>query len=213
MRSMRAGSSQEPEDRTTRARIRDEALKLFTEKGPDRVPVRQIAAAAGVSPGLVVHHFGSKEGLREEVDRHVVAVFERMLKEVADGGPVGSLAQAVAAGLPGDSPVPGYLSRMLTTDGDAGQDLFRRLLDLSRRTLAEMAREGTAATGRDPDVRAAFLLVNDLAVFLLRRRIEEALGVDPLSPPGLERWGHEVLAVYGGGLRAADPADGEEEAR
>ncbi|MFK4547934.1 AcrR family transcriptional regulator [Streptomyces tendae] len=39
------------EDRTTRAIIRDEALRLFADQGPDRVTVRQIATAAGVSPG------------------------------------------------------------------------------------------------------------------------------------------------------------------
>jgi AcrR family transcriptional regulator len=59
------------EDRTARAIIRDEALRLFAAHGPDAVTVRQIAAAAGVSPALVVHHFGSKEGLREAVDQHL----------------------------------------------------------------------------------------------------------------------------------------------
>jgi hypothetical protein len=51
-------------------------------------------------------------------------------------------------------------------------------------------------------VRAAFLLVNDLAVVILRDRLREVLGVDPLSGAGLRRWGAEVLAIYGGGLAA-----------
>jgi pimeloyl-ACP methyl ester carboxylesterase len=41
------------------------ASRLFAVHGPAAVTVRQIATAAGVSPALVVHHFGSKEGLRE----------------------------------------------------------------------------------------------------------------------------------------------------
>ncbi|MCH0539714.1 TetR/AcrR family transcriptional regulator [Streptomyces sp. MUM 203J] len=209
MRSIDAGSSRGAEDRTSRAVIRDEALRLFAEHGVDGVSVRQIAAAAGVSPGLVVHHFGSKEGLREEVDLHVVAVFDRMLKAAVDGGAVTSLAEAMAGQLGEESPVPGYLSRMLSADGDAGRELFRRLFELSRRALAGMVGSGEAAPGRDPAVRAAFLLANDLAVFLLRRRLEEVIGVDPLSAAGLERWSHEVLAVYGGGLRAEGATDGE----
>ncbi len=48
---------------TAREVVRDEGLRLFVAHGPDAVTVRQIAAAAGVSPALVVHHFGSKEGL------------------------------------------------------------------------------------------------------------------------------------------------------
>ncbi|MEO7078692.1 MAG: helix-turn-helix domain-containing protein, partial [Rhodococcus sp. (in: high G+C Gram-positive bacteria)] len=38
-----------PDDRTARARIRDEALRLFAERGPDAITMRDIAAAAGVS--------------------------------------------------------------------------------------------------------------------------------------------------------------------
>ena len=68
-----------PDDRTAWAVIRDEALRLFAERGPDAASVRQIAAAAGVSPGLVSHHFGSKDGLRDAVDAHVLAMFEAML--------------------------------------------------------------------------------------------------------------------------------------
>jgi AcrR family transcriptional regulator len=86
-----------PDDRTTRAVIRDEALRLFAERGPDAVTVRQIAAAAGVSPGLVIHHFGSKDGLRKAVDEHVLAMFGAMLGELTTGdlyeqGAAGSLA-------------------------------------------------------------------------------------------------------------------------
>ncbi len=33
--------------------------------------IRTIAKAAGVSPGVVQHHFGTKSGLRAEVDRRV----------------------------------------------------------------------------------------------------------------------------------------------
>ncbi|HZC41676.1 MAG TPA: helix-turn-helix domain-containing protein, partial [Streptosporangiaceae bacterium] len=124
-----------PDDRTARAVIRDEALRLFAGRGPDAVTVRQIAAAAGVSPALVVHHFGSKEGLRQAVDQHVLDLFDAMMSELTassaedlyDPAASGSLAEAILAHLPPDSPVPAYLRRMLLAGGGAGRELFGRL--------------------------------------------------------------------------------------
>lgn len=205
-----------PDDRTTRAVIRDEALRLFAVRGPDAVSVRQIAAAAGVSPGLVVHHFGSKDGLRREVDQYVLAVFGAMLGELtgeggqqlldpaAAAGP-GSLSEAFARHLPDGSPLPGYLRLLLTTDAEAGRLLFRQLYELSRGALDGLAAVGYADRGRDPAVRAALLLANDLALFLLRDPLADVLGVDPLSAEGMARWAPELMAIYAGGLGAAPP--------
>ncbi|MDQ2707400.1 MAG: TetR/AcrR family transcriptional regulator [Actinomycetota bacterium] len=203
-----------PDDRTARARIRDEALRLFGSHGPDAVTVRDIAAAAGVSPALIVRHYGSKDGLRDAVDDHVARVFEVMLTQVSGpsggGGPfdpagVSSLAEVVAEHLPADSAVPAYLGRMLLAGGAGGSALFRRLYVLSRQTLAALSQAGLADEGADPQVRAAFLLVNDLAVLILRTRLADVLGVDPLSAAGMRRWGAEVLSIYGAGLRATPP--------
>jgi AcrR family transcriptional regulator len=203
------------DDRTARAVIRDEALRLFAARGPDGVTVRQIAAAAGVSPGLVVHHFGSKDGLREEVDRHVLGLFEAMFAEMtADSAPglfdpaaTGSLAEAIVRHLPPDSPVPAYLRRLLLADGDAGRELFRRLYQMSTALMGVLVQSGLAGPGADPAVRAAFLMANDLAVLLLRDHLADVLGVDPLSGEGMTRWAREVLAIYAAGL-ISPPGEG-----
>lgn len=206
-----------PDDRTARARIRDEALRLFGDHGPDAVTLRDIAAAAGVSPALVVRHYGSKDGLREAVDEHVARVFEVMLTQVSDpgraGGPfdpaaVSSLAEVVAAQLPADSAIPAYVGRMLLAGGAVGSALFRRLYELSRHTLTDLSLAGLADEGADPPVRAAFLLVNDLAVLILRERLADVLGIDPLSAAGMRRWGAEVLPIYRAGLTGMPPGQG-----
>jgi hypothetical protein len=86
-----------------------------------------------------------------------------------------------------------------------GSALFRRLYALSRQALAALSEAGLAAGGADPEVRAAFLLINDLAVVILRTRLGDVLGIDPLSAAGLRRWGVEVLSIYRGGLTAVPP--------
>ncbi|MGV0041545.1 TetR/AcrR family transcriptional regulator [Mycobacterium colombiense] len=197
-----------PDDRTARARIRDEALRLFAERGPDAVTLRDIANAAGVSPALLIRHYGSKDGLVEIVDNHVVAIFEVLLTKMTEQTAVvgleptavPSLLDGLATYLPPDSPIPAYLSRLLINGGSAGSALFDRLFRLSQTTLDAMVAVGTASRGADAAVRAAFLLVNDLAVLTLRPRLTEVLGVDPLSEDGMRRWAGEVFAIYRDGL-------------
>lgn len=197
------------EDLTTRAVIRDEALRLFAEHGPEVVSLRRVAAAAGVSPGLVVHHFGSKAGLREAVDTHVERVFDVLFAALddtdwtagpSDGALAGSLAEVFVAALPPDSPIPAYLRRLLLSGDPAGQRLFGRWYAASRVVLDRLAAAGQVLPAGDPAVRTAFLMVNDLAVLLLRDQIVAVLGVDPLGRDGMTRWTGEVLAVYQGGL-------------
>ena len=59
------------EDLNTVARIRDAAIEQFGQRGFS-ASVRSIATAAGVSAALVIHHFGSKEKLREACDAYVI---------------------------------------------------------------------------------------------------------------------------------------------
>ncbi len=198
-------SATDERDLTARAAIRNAALRLFGERGHDAVTVREIAAVAGVSPALVVHHFGSKDGLRGEVDRFAAEAFDSLFVELdeeslaqllATGGVSASLAEAFAHALPPGSPLPSYLRRLLLTNDPAGAALFGRWYAATRRLLDAMVERGVAPPSDDPAVRAAFLLVNDLALILLRNQVAVAIGVDPLSPEGLDRWAREATVVY-----------------
>jgi len=198
------------DDRTSRAIIRDEALRLFADRGPDAVTVRQVAAAAGVSPALVVRHYGGREGLVAAVDDHVVATLERVLSELTDpasGSPFDpaaatGLVDAVFGRLSADSALPRYLGRLLLDGGAAATVAFRRLHQAAQGALAALVGQGLASPGADPAVRAAFLLTNDLAVIMLRDRVAEVIGDDPLSPEGMRRWAGELTQIYDHGLGA-----------
>ena len=55
-----------------RERILDTAEDLFAQQGVDAVSLRNINAAAGVSPGVLHYHFGSREVLVHElISRHM----------------------------------------------------------------------------------------------------------------------------------------------
>lgn len=184
-----------------RIAIRDEALRLYAAHGPDAVSLRQVARAAGVSPALVVHHFGSRAGLKEAVDAHVGGVFDGHVAALAgadwSSAALGaSLAEALVAALPPDSPVPAYLRRLLLSGDPAGTGLFARWYALARQAFDAFRAAGIVRPTTDPDVLAAFLMVNDLAVLLLRDQLRAVVGVDPLSGDGAARWTRVVLDAY-----------------
>ncbi len=58
--------------------ILDTAEQLFAERGVDGVSLRTINAAAGVSPGVLHYHFGSREVLVHElINRHMEKLMEQ----------------------------------------------------------------------------------------------------------------------------------------
>jgi AcrR family transcriptional regulator len=200
-------------DLTARAQIRDRALELFAARGPDAVTVRDIAAAAGVSAALVLHHYGSKQMLREAVDAHVAGLFDEMLSAIAiDPSPLTAgaaqsasmLADLMLAHLPTDSPIPAYLRRLLLSGDEPGRQLFRRWFAASLAMTDQLTAAGILRPTGDPAVRTAFLMINDLALVLLRDHLSDVLGVDPLTPDGMRRWAVDVISAYTQGVFATE---------
>lgn len=103
------------EDLTARARIRDAAVDRFGRDGFG-VGVRAIAADAGVSAALVIHHFGSKDGLRQACDTFVL---EAVRREKADAMTEQSPSEVVGrlAFIEAYAPLFAYIVRSLMEGG------------------------------------------------------------------------------------------------
>src|SRR5690554_3268541 len=116
-----------PQDATTRSRIRDAAVELFGRDGYPRTSIRTIAQQAEVSAALVIHHFGSKEALRQECDQHIVGeIFGRStdLSADHDSDALAATMQRWLADVDTYRVALDYLVRMLTDDSDLGNQLF-----------------------------------------------------------------------------------------
>ena len=71
---------------TKRETLLDTALRLLEERGPGALRVRDLATAADTSTMGVYTHFGSKQGLLEQLYLHGFEVLEGQLKSVPDSG-------------------------------------------------------------------------------------------------------------------------------
>lgn len=201
-RVARVTSQQAPPDLTARARIRDSALLLFGRDGYRATSVRDVAAEAGVSAGLVIHHFGSKDALRRECDTHVV----RMIAEKAEleTKPSASVIQELLADVDAFRPAIDYLARMLVDDSAEAQQLFDLLFEETRSIYREGVRNGTMNASSDEDLLAMLLLTGGLAPLLLRRHLARLFGADYLSPVFINRLVIPTLELYTKGLYADD---------
>jgi AcrR family transcriptional regulator len=144
------------EDLTTRARIRDAAIRRFGVEGFG-VPVRALAADAGVSPALVIHHFGSKDALRAACDEHVLRMIREAETEAfTTSTPVDLLGQLAL--LDDFAPSVGYLVQALLAGGDLAATLLARMTADAEVYLADAVAAGRMRPSRDPAARAAFLV-------------------------------------------------------
>ena len=140
------------DDRTTKARIRDAAIGCFAEHGVATTTVRKVAAAAGVSPGLVIHHFGSMDGLRSACDEYVAVIIRQQKQEAMSAGPgfdgLAAFREAKVESL------AGYLARVLVDDSPTVAKLVDDLVADAEGYLQQGVETGMLQPSTNPRGRA-----------------------------------------------------------
>jgi AcrR family transcriptional regulator len=158
-------------DLTAAARIRDAAIEQFGEHGFG-VGLRAIAEAAGVSASLVIHHFGSKEGLRKACEEHIAEQIRNTKSEALQSNdPATWFAQM--AEIEDYAPLMAYLVRSMQTGGDLANMLWRRMIDNAEEYMEEGVRAGTIKPSPDPKARAKYLAITGGGGFLLYIQMHE----------------------------------------
>ncbi|GGL51216.1 TetR/AcrR family transcriptional regulator [Planomonospora parontospora] len=175
------------EDLTTRARIRDAAMALFAEQGVKATTIRGIAEAAKVSPGLVQHHFGTKEALRHACDEYVLGYLrDQVTAGVTDRGlDKPEFIENVHRTAP---PLMKYLGRALVDGSPAAAAMFDELVRVTEEHLADDERSEA-----DHRARATVLTAMKLGITVLHEHVSRALGTDLYDSRGALRAGKAQL--------------------
>ena len=168
------------DDRTTKARIRDAAIMSIAEHGISGTTARKVASTAGVSPGLVIHHFGSMEGLRSACDQYVANTIRGFKEQTMSGGPTLDVLAALRDAPNG--PLMGYIAEVLADDSPAVARLVDDLVDDAEGYIQQGVESGILQPSRDPRGRAVVLTLWSLGTLVLHQHLRRLLGVDLTDP-------------------------------
>jgi AcrR family transcriptional regulator len=166
-------------DLTARARIRDAAIALFADRGIGAASIRDIAEAAGVSSGLLRHHFGSKEGLRDACDEFALNRLTALGLQFTETAVLGPIT-------PETMGLQRYLIRSMMDGSPAAMAMFDRALDYGEQWLGTSGLEVS-----DPRAYLAVISVMKMSMFVMRDQLSHALGASVDQPAG---WARVVTA-------------------
>lgn len=144
------------DDRTTRARVRDVAVEVFARNGFGAT-VRAIASAAQVSPGLVIHHFGSKAGLRTACDEFVLTALFDANRDVLTGMDAYGSVLAKLQQVDDNGVHVVYMVRAVAQGGEAARTFLARMVEQTEESLRLGVESGQIRPSLDERGRAGYL--------------------------------------------------------
>jgi AcrR family transcriptional regulator len=191
----------------TKLRLLDAATKAFARSGFEVTPALALEKAAKVKRGLLVYHFGSKEGLwRAVVDRlatRITASLERVV--YGDGGKSDPIELMVRGFITANAETPEFL-RIMVIESRRGVSRIDYTIDIYvRRFIAGIE----MLTGRPMTVYDYYAMLGACSFFFMSPR--EAIhiwGVDPASKEFLEAHTKAVADMLRPRWSAAPRTDG-----
>lgn len=183
-------------------RILDAALTTFAARGTEATSLRMIAAAAGVSLGLVQHHFGTKSNLIQAVDDHVTTVLTASLTTPASApadNPVADIADRVVSLLVDHAELVDYLCRALVDSTPTGTRIFDTLVAVAGGHWDLLQQQGLAKPDLDPIWMTLNPLVLVLGTFILRTQLTRHLPEPLTTRTQLERWRNATEQIIADG--------------
>lgn len=193
---------------TGRERIIGTAIAHFGAHGYTGSSLKAIAGDAGVSQALIVHHFGSKAGLRDACDQRVLGDIRSRRRQTLSRGQTIDLSAALRA-VDLEPTEMRYLARALQDGSERFDHLVDAMVADTQAYLEAGEGSGLITTTPDPYARAVVLTVWTLGALSLHRHVDRLLGVDLLDPDADKTaFLMPVLQIYRDGLVAGQIVEG-----
>jgi AcrR family transcriptional regulator len=187
-----------------REELIDAALTTFARRGYHATSLKEIAAAAGVTDGLLIHYFGTKLNLLRAVlaERQSLAeTIERIVEEAPDDDAAAALRHVVAGWLAALQNRQRSLIGILISEARANPEVAEALTAHSYRTLQPterlLARLAARGLIRDEHLPvAARMLQWSVVWYSFWREIAPAES----QPPEMEEWIDGLTSILLSGI-------------
>ena len=178
------------EDLTARARIREAALEHFAHEGYERATVRAIAQTAGVSPGLLRHHYGSKDALRVACDDYVFEMLHRVNTQELEAPGAAARTQQTSKRF------GRYVARALAEGSHSAGPIFDEMVAMTEQWLVRSDEVRVDAPTTDRRIRAVLVTAMKIGIPLLHEHVSRALGEDIFDQEGERLVALALLDIY-----------------
>ncbi|MET7338412.1 TetR family transcriptional regulator [Nonomuraea sp. NPDC005650] len=192
-------------DLTALAKIRNAAIAHFARDGFQKTNLRAVAATAGVSAALVIHHFGSKDKLRSACDDHVLGI---LVRRAGDASPSGmrDLFREYLSNPEEYRLQVRYMLRAIEEDTPAAATFVDTLVAESEEILRAGIADGSMHPSSDVRALAVLNVLNSMATLTMPPALARALGHERFGPDVLRRLALPALELYTHGLFTDDAA-------
>ena len=176
-------------------------VELFSGKGFNSVSIREITSAAGVSPGLLIHHFKSKEAF---IKACIDEVFGEVLSFKTEPNPLDMNTQLNKwKSNPEFYKTPlKFFKAVMSSNSEYSKQLFELILDGSRKVLEDGVKNGLVKKPSDLEMTNLVLAVNSLGNILLSDYIRDQLGGEFTDPEYAQGFMQANLEIYTNGVYA-----------
>ena len=183
----------------TRAQLIETATQAFARDGFATTSLRSIAKEAGVSPALVVHHFGSREKLIEECIIKSLGLWVSEKQEFVDVSLSTSLNQWHSSIDQHGSKLQ-FFRQVLLFGGEPANILFSRMVQETRMVIEAQVEKGQMRKFENRKDLALTMTLSALAPLMMQEQVGNHLGDSHLEPGLSARLAATTQEIYRKGI-------------
>lgn len=183
----------------TRSQLIEVATNAFARDGIAATSLRAVAKEAGVSPALIVHHFGSREKLIEECIIKGLGLWVSEKQEFVDVSLSTSLAQWQNA-LDKHGSKLQFFRQVLLAGGEPANILFSRMVQEAEMMVSAQIDKGQMRKVENRHDLALLMTLHGLAPLIMQNQVNNHLGGSFLDPEFGGRLAAANLEIYRKGI-------------